>query len=181
MKRLILGLMLFAAPALAADDATLSPTATAAYLAASAATPGTFTRASGLQYRVLKPGFGRRPGGNDVVRIAYSIKLVNGTQVDATQPSLPAAMSMSNVVIAGLAEALNLMHVGDRWQLVIPASLGFGINPSANGAIPGNQTLVMDVTLVSTDTPRPGEAPPENPFSTWSNGREMGTSFTYRP
>lgn len=181
MKKLVLALLLLAAPAMAAEDATLSASANAAYLAANAAKPGTYTRPSGLQYRVVKSGVGRRPGGNDVVRIAFQLKLINGTAVDATQSNLPAAMSMANVGIGGLAEALSLMHVGDRWQLAIPAPLAFGVKPSANGLVPASQTLLMDVTLISTDTPQPGEALPENPFSTWSNGREMGGAITIRP
>src|SRR5471030_156357 len=110
------------APALAADDA-LSPAANAAFLAASAKKPGTIIRPSGLQYRVLRSGTGKRPGANDVIRLGYAIRLINGAVVDSTTPVLPATLAMSSVAMAGLAEALSLMHAGDRWQLVIPANL----------------------------------------------------------
>ncbi len=163
-----------------AEDA-LGPAANAAFLAANAARPGTVTRPSGLQYRALKNGFGKRPGTNDIVHLFYSMKLIDGRVVDATSPTLPAAMAIGTVSIRGLSEALQLMHEGDRWQLVMPAALGFGVHEAAGGTVPGNQTLVMDVTLVSTAAPRPGEALPDNPLSYWTNGREMGGSITIRP
>lgn len=180
MKKLLLALSLLLMPAHAADQ-SLGAAANAAYLAANAAKAGTVTRPSGLQYRVLKPGFGARPGGNDIVRIAYSIRLINGTLVDSTPPSLPSALAMGTVGLAGLSEALSLMHVGERWQLVIPAALAFGVKGAPAGNVPGGQTLLMDLTLLSAAPPRPGEAVPENPFSYWSNGREMGGAFTIHP
>jgi FKBP-type peptidyl-prolyl cis-trans isomerase FklB len=165
---------------LAAEDG-LSPAANAAYLSANAAKPGTITRPSGLQYRVLRSGTGKRPGGSDLVRVAYGIRLINGTLVDSTNPVLPATLAMSGVGLAGLAEALNLMHVGDRWQLVIPANLAFGGKGAQGGAIAPDQTLLMDVTLISAAPPQPGQSVAESPFSVWSNGRENGAAFTIRP
>ena len=181
MRRfLLLGLLAcLCTPVFGADDA-LSPAANAAFLAANAKKPGTITRPSGLQYRVVRSGTGKRPGGNDVARVAYAIRLINGTQVDSTTPVLPASVLVSTVSLAGLAEALPLMHEGERWQLVIPANLAFGEKGAMNGAIGPNQTLVMDVTLVATAPPQPGQAVTQSPFSLWGNGRESGASFTLR-
>ena len=168
------------AGAWAADD-PLSAPANAAFLAASARQPGTLTRPSGLQYRVLRSGTGRRPGGNDVIRLAYGIRLINGILADSTTPVLPATLAMSSVGMAGLAEALALMHVGDRWQLTIPAHLAFGGRGAMNGAIPPGQTLLLDVSLISAAAPQAGQTVSENPFSVWGNGRENGAAFTIRP
>ena len=164
----------------AAEDA-LGPAANAAFLAANAGKPGTIARPSGLHYRVVRSGTGKRPASNDVVRLTYGIRLINGTLVDSTTPVLPATLVMNSVSLAGLAEALSLMHAGDRWQLVIPANLAFGGRGAMNGTIPPNQTLVMDVSLVSVAPPQPGQAMSENPFSVWSNGRESGAALTIRP
>lgn len=166
------------APVLAAEDA-LSPAAS--FLAANARKPGTITRPSGLQYRILRSGTGKRPGGNDVVRIVYVMRLINGTVVDSTTPVLPAALALNTVSLAGLAEALALMHEGDRWQLAIPANLAFGPKGAMNGAIAPDQALVMDVTLVSAAPPQPGQTVTQSPFSLWGNGRETGAAFTIRP
>jgi FKBP-type peptidyl-prolyl cis-trans isomerase len=183
MKRrsVLLGLAtLLAAPAFAADDA-LGAVANTAFLAANARKPGIIVRPSGLQYRIQRSGTGKRPGGGDVVRLSYAIRLINGTLVDSTTPVLPAALAMSSLAMAGLAEALSLMHEGDRWQLVIPANLAFGDKGAMNGAIPPSQTLVMDLTLVSAAPPERGQSVSESPFSVWSNGRENGAAFTIRP
>jgi FKBP-type peptidyl-prolyl cis-trans isomerase len=164
----------------AADD-PLGASANAAFLAANAKKPGTIIRPSGLQYRVLRSGTGKRPGANDVIRLVYAIRLVNGALVDSTTPVLPATLVMSSVAMAGLAEALSLMHAGDRWQLAIPANLAFGDKGAMNGAIPPGQSLLVDVTLVSAAPPEPGQTVTENPFSVWGNGRENGAAFTIRP
>ena len=124
---------------------------------------------------------GKRPGGNDVIRVAYVVKLINGTLVDSTPQVLPATMAMSSVGLAGLAEALSLMHVGDRWQLAIPSNLAFGGKGAINVAVPPHQTVLMDVTLVSAAPPQPGQTVSESPFSVWSNGRENGAALTIRP
>jgi FKBP-type peptidyl-prolyl cis-trans isomerase len=184
IRHAVLFLLLAAAPAIApawADDAALSLGANTAFLAANRAKPGTITRPSGLQYRVLKTGFGRRPGGGDVVRVSFRATLIDGRVVDSTPPSLPATMAMSGVGLRGLAEALALMHEGDRWLVTIPSALAFGVKEAGGGAVPPNQTLIFDLTLISTTTPQPGEALPENPLSAWSNGREMGGTLTIRP
>ena len=172
--------MVLAPGAIAAED-PIGPAANTAFLTANAAKPGTITRPSGLQYRILRSGTGKRPAGNDVVRLAYNIRLINGTLVDSTTPVLPATLAMNSVSLAGLAEALSLMHAGDRWQLVIPANLAFGGRGAMNGAIGPNQTLLMDVTLVSVAPPQPGQTVSESPFSVWGNGRENGAALTIRP
>jgi FKBP-type peptidyl-prolyl cis-trans isomerase FklB len=165
--------------AFAAED-PLGPAATSAFLAANAKKPGTITRLSGLQYRVMRSGTGKRPSTNDVVRVGYAMRLINGTLVDSTTPVLPAALAMSSVSLGGLAEALALMHEGDRWQLAIPANLAFGPKEAMGGAIPPHQALLMDVTLVSAASPQPGQSIPQSPFALWGNGRESGASFILR-
>lgn len=174
-------LLLFAAPVARAADNSLSPAANAAWLAANAAKPGTTSRPSGLEYRVLRSGTGKRPGGDDLLRVSYTVRMINGAQVDATNPALPQTISQATIGMAGLAEALSLMHVGDRWQIALPANLALGSKGAANGAVPPNQTLLFDLTLISAAPPAPGQAAADNPFSVWSNGRENGASFTIRP
>ena len=171
-------LLALCVPVSAAED--LQGAAASAFLAANAKKSGTITRPSGLQYRVLRSGTGKRPGGNDVARVAYAIRLIDGTLVDSTTPALPATLAVNTISLAGLAEALPLMHEGDRWQLAIPPNLAFGPKGAMNGAVGPNQTLVMDVTLVSTAPPQAGQTMTQSPFSVWSNGRENGAAFTLR-
>lgn len=161
--------------------ATLSPAANAAWLAANAKKPGTILRPSGVQYRVLRSGFGRRPGGNDMVRMDFRVRLIDGKLVDGSAPGFPAAVAIPTVSMAGLAEVLSLMREGDRWQAAIPANLALGAAGGGNGAIPPDQTLLFEITLVSVAAPRPGEAVPQNPFSLWGDGYTSGARVTIRP
>ncbi|MBV8976563.1 MAG: FKBP-type peptidyl-prolyl cis-trans isomerase [Alphaproteobacteria bacterium] len=153
----LLGLfaLLAASPALAAANA-LSVEANAAFLAANARKAGVIVRPSGLQYRIIHNGFGKRPGPLDTVTVYYTGSLINGTVFDGTEPGLPAQLKLSDV-IPGWTEALTLMREGDQWQIVIPANLAYGARGAGAGAIPPNQALVFDLTLV---TVTPYKEPP---------------------
>ena len=136
-----------AAPAFAA---ALTAEAGQQFLAANAAKPGVIVRPDGLQYRVLRGGFGKRPGPHDTVQVQYSASLVDGVVFDGSSPGLPQDLVVGNV-IRGLNEALQLMHEGDRWQIVLPPSLAFGTK-GAGSLVPPDQVVVFDVTLVSAAT-----------------------------
>jgi FKBP-type peptidyl-prolyl cis-trans isomerase FkpA len=142
-------LFLLALPAtVKASDDTLSPAANLSFLASNAARPGVVSRPDGLQYRILASGFGKRPGPADTIQISFSGKLIDGKIFDGTSPGLPVTLAV-NALIRGLNEGVQLMHEGDRWQLVVPANLGFGTNGAANGVVPPNQVLIFDIALVS--------------------------------
>ncbi|HSC18687.1 MAG TPA: FKBP-type peptidyl-prolyl cis-trans isomerase [Rhizomicrobium sp.] len=132
-------------------DAALSQQANAAFLAANAKKPGVVVEPSGLQHRAIHTGFGKRPKATDLVTVNYRGSLLNGKVFDATEPGLPAQFTV-NKLIPGWTEALQLMREGDEWQLVIPASLAYG-GRGAGDAIPPNQTLVFDLTLISVAPP----------------------------
>ena len=108
----------------------------------------TITTASGLQYRVLTEGSGTEsPGSSSVVTVHYSGKLMDGTIFDSSyQRNQPASFPV-NGVIRGWTEALQLMHVGDKWELTIPADLGYGSRGAGN-AIPPDATLIFEVELL---------------------------------
>lgn len=141
-------------PALAADN-SLSLEANQAFLAANGSKPGVVTRPSGLQYRIIHNGFGKSPGATDSVDAYYTGSLINGTVFDKTEPGMPANFVV-NKLIPGWTEALEIMREGDHWQLVIPASLGYGTR-GAGGVIPPNQTLVFDLELVKVIPAPPKE------------------------
>ncbi|MES2291890.1 MAG: FKBP-type peptidyl-prolyl cis-trans isomerase [Pseudomonadota bacterium] len=145
-----------AAAAPAAPNPALSAQANAAYLAANAAKKGVIVKPDGLQIRIVQSGFGKRPAAADSVEVYYTGALINGQVFDGTSPGLPATFKV-NQVIPGWTEALQLMREGDHWQLVIPSNLGYGPR-GAGSAIPPDQVLVFDMTLVSsTPAPRRGE------------------------
>lgn len=117
------------------------------FLAANKAKPGVVTLESGLQYRVITEGTGEKPTADDKVTVHYRGTLTDGKEFDSSyKRNAPATFPVKGV-IAGWTEALQLMKKGAKWELVIPAKLGYG----ANGAppnIPGNATLVFEVELM---------------------------------
>jgi FKBP-type peptidyl-prolyl cis-trans isomerase FklB len=132
-----------------AADPPPSAEANQAFLADNAKKPGVTVLPSGLQFRVLKSGVGKRVSPSDTVQLSYSGRLINGTLFDGTSPGLPVTVPVSNI-IRGLGEALLRMHEGDRWQLVVPPNLAYGDKGSTNGTVPPGQALVFDVTLLAT-------------------------------
>ncbi|HVV64200.1 MAG TPA: FKBP-type peptidyl-prolyl cis-trans isomerase, partial [Rhizomicrobium sp.] len=115
--------------------------------------PGVIGRPSGLMYKIIHNGFGKRPGPNDLVTVYYTGSLINGTVFDGTETNLPAQFK-TIALIPGWTEALEMMREGDQWHLVIPSNLAYGARGAGDGAIPPNQTLVFDVTLVTVTTPK---------------------------
>jgi FKBP-type peptidyl-prolyl cis-trans isomerase len=140
----------------AADD-PLSIEANLKYLEDNKKKKGVIVRPSGLQFRILQNGYGKRPQSTDTVKVYYTGTLINHVVFDGTSPGLPASLKL-NSVIPGWIEALQLMREGDRWLLVIPPNLGYGVRGAGDGAIPPNQTLIFDIKLVeTTPAPRRGE------------------------
>jgi len=148
-----------------AADSALSSAANAAYLHDKAQKPGVTVRPSGLQYSVLKNGFGKRPLQTDTVTVNYTGMLINGKVFDGTEPLTPAQFTV-NKLIPGWTEALSLMREGDKWHLVIPSDLAYGARGAGDGLIPPNQTLVFDMELLSTAPAKkgpPGSDPDDDP------------------
>jgi FKBP-type peptidyl-prolyl cis-trans isomerase FklB len=119
-----------------------------AFMAQNKTRPGVVTLPSGLQYRVLRAGNGPSPKGSDTVAVNYKGSLLNGTEFDSSYKRGTPATFRVDGVIPGWTEALQLMKVGDKWELVIPSSLAYG--PSGAGGLIGpNATLVFEVELLS--------------------------------
>lgn len=143
-------------PAWAVDDA-LSLAANQKYLADNARRKGVIVRPSGLQFRIIQNGYGKRPTSTDTVTVYYTGTLINHVVFDGTSPGLPASFKV-NQVIPGWIEALTLMREGDHWLVTIPANLGYGSRGMGDGAIPPDQTLVFDLKLIKTEpAPRKGD------------------------
>jgi FKBP-type peptidyl-prolyl cis-trans isomerase FklB len=121
-----------------------------AYLVANAKKEGVKTTASGLQYKVLKSGNGPSPAATDTVKVNYEGSLIDGTVFDSSIKRGEPASFPVNRVIPGWTEALQLMKVGDKWQLFIPAKLAYG-ERSPSPSIPPNSTLIFDVELLSIE------------------------------
>jgi FKBP-type peptidyl-prolyl cis-trans isomerase FklB len=118
-----------------------------AFLADNKKQKGVVVLPSGLQYKVIKEGKGAKPKATDTVSVHYRGTLTDGTEFDSSIKRGEPAEFPVNQVIKGWTEALQLMPVGSKWQLVIPSDLAYG--PQGAGAEIGpNSTLVFDVELL---------------------------------
>ena len=102
---------------------------------------------SGLQYKILKEGYGGFPSINDEVKCHYHGTLLNGTVFDSSVERRQPAVFPVNGVIQGWVEALQMMPVGAKWRLFIPSDLAYG-DQGAGGLIGPNATLIFEVELL---------------------------------
>ncbi len=117
------------------------------YLENNKALEGVVTLKSGLQYKVLTAGTGPKPTPADVVSVHYRGSFINGTIFDSSYERGKPQVFPLNRVIPGWSEALQLMHVGDKWQIVIPHYLAYGEAGFGNEIGP-NTTLVFEMELL---------------------------------
>lgn len=108
---------------------------------------GVTTTASGLQYQIVKEGTGPKPTAADKVKTHYTGRLIDGTVFDSSvERGEPIEFPVTGV-IPGWVEALQLMPVGSKWKLFIPANLAYG-ERGAGPQIGPNATLVFDIELL---------------------------------
>ena len=124
------------------------------FLAENKKKEGVKTTASGLQYKVLKEGTGPTPKETDTVVTNYRGTLLDGTEFDSSYKRNEPASFPVNRVIKGWTEALQLMKVGSKYQLFIPAGLAYG-ERGAGRDIGPNATLIFEVELLSIKPPEP--------------------------
>jgi FKBP-type peptidyl-prolyl cis-trans isomerase FklB len=118
-----------------------------AYLAENKAKEAVTTTESGLQYEILVSGNGAKPTASDQVTVHYHGMLTDGTVFDSSvDRGAPATFGVTQV-IKGWTEALQLMSVGDKWKLTIPANLAYG-DQGAGGMIGPGATLIFEVELL---------------------------------
>ncbi len=133
----------------------LTPESNQKFLADNGARKDVKTLPDGLQYRVITAGHGKQVASpSDVVTVTYKGWTIDGHVFDKTEHGQTASFPAGQL-IPGWVEALRMMHVGDEWQIVIPADLGYGAE-GAGADIPPNQTLVFNMQLIAV---HPAEAP----------------------
>ena len=119
-----------------------------AFLAANKGKEGVVTLPSGLEYKILTEGTGPKPTANDTVTCNYRGTLLNGKEFDSSYKRGHPETFPVGGVIKGWTEALQLMPVGSKWQLFIPADMAYG-DRGAGGDIGPGETLIFEVELLS--------------------------------
>ena len=120
------------------------------FLDQAASRQGAHKTASGLVYQESVAGTGARPKVSDRVKVHYHGTLTDGTVFDSSvERGEPLVFGMTQV-ITGWTEGLQLMKVGGKAQLVIPADLAYG-DRSPSPKIPPGSTLVFEVELLGIE------------------------------
>ena len=120
-----------------------------AFLAKNKSKAGVKSTASGLQYEVEKEGSGPKPKATDTVKVNYLGTKIDGTKFDSSYDRGQPATFPLNGVIKGWSEGLQLMPVGSKYKLFVPAELAYGEN--APGPIGPNATLIFEVELLGIE------------------------------
>lgn len=107
--------------------------------------PGVMTTASGIAYKIDRPGQGDSPTDNSEVKVSYVGRFIDGKIFD--QSKEPVTFPV-NQVIPGWTEILKLMKPGAKFEVVIPSELAYG-ERGAGSTIGPNQTLVFTIDLIA--------------------------------
>lgn len=103
-----------------------------------------------IYYKVIRQGKpdGVKPNRNSVVTVHYTGKTINGKTFDSSRSGAAPAMRLRDL-IQGWIIALQQMRVGDRWEIYLPAEMGYG--RFSQPGIPGGSTLIFDVELIAVN------------------------------
>ena len=138
-----------------AKEAAENLAAGTAFLEANKAKEGVKVLPSGLQYKIITEGTGNTPTADDKVKTHYRGTLIDGTEFDSSyKRNRPAEFPVKGV-IKGWTEALQLMKVGGKWELYIPANLAYG--ERGRPSIPANSTLIFEIELLEIVKEDPAE------------------------
>jgi FKBP-type peptidyl-prolyl cis-trans isomerase FklB len=117
-----------------------------AFLAENKTKKGVQTLPSGVQYKVIKKGSGKKPTEADTIEVNYRGTLIDGTEFDATESGHPALLKVSSL-IPGWKQAVSNMQAGSKWQIFIPPQLAYG-ERGVGMDIGPNEVLVFEVELL---------------------------------
>jgi FKBP-type peptidyl-prolyl cis-trans isomerase len=118
------------------------------FLSSNKVKAGVITLPSGLQYKIIKQGDGKKPSADDTVNCRYRATLIDGTEFENSYSTGRDAVVKLATAIPGWREALELMPAGSKWQLFVPSALAYGEKGTGKYVGP-NATLIFDLELVS--------------------------------
>lgn len=118
-----------------------------AWLAEKSAEAGVKTIDKGVCYKVIKRGNPQAasPNRSSVVTVHYTGRTINGKKFDSSRGGVAPAFRLREL-IPGWIIALQQMHVGDKWEIYIPAEQGYG--KMNQPGIPGGSTLIFEIELL---------------------------------
>ena len=117
------------------------------WLAAKSQEPGVKALAKGVYYKVLAEGdaASAQPTLRSVITAHYNGKTIDGKQFDSSRGGVPLACRLCDL-IEGWIIAMQQMHIGDKWEIYIPAEMGYG--KFSQPGIPGGSVLIFEIELL---------------------------------
>ena len=117
------------------------------FLAENKTKEGVVVLPSGLQYRILKPGDGKKPKEDDIILVHYRVTLLNGKEIESSYTKgQPESFDLENVV-PGWREGATLMQTGAKWLLFVPSKLAYGEN-GVGELLGPNTMLIFELELI---------------------------------
>lgn len=118
------------------------------WLAAKATEAGVEALDKGIYFKRIKSGKGATPNRGSVVTVHYTGKTINGKTFDSSRSGVAPAFRLREL-IPGWIIALQQMHVGDKWEVYIPAEQAYG--KISQPGIPGGSTLIFEIELLGVN------------------------------
>lgn len=117
------------------------------WLEAKSREEGVMPLPKGVFYKVIAEGRndGKHPNLRSVVTAHYTGWTIDGRKFDSSRGGTPIAFRL-NELIEGWIVAMQHMCIGDKWELYIPAEMGYG--KFSQPGIPGGSTLVFEIELL---------------------------------
>ena len=117
------------------------------WLATKAKEEGIIALSKGICYKVLSSGKcdGKHPSPRNVITAHYTGRTIDGKIFDTSRDGVPLACRLSDL-IEGWIIAMQQMCIGDKWEVYIPAEMGYG--KFSQPGIPGNSTLIFEIELI---------------------------------
>ena len=117
------------------------------WLTAKAQEEGVKPLPKGIYYKVLAEGKadGKHPTPRSIVTAHYTGRTIDGKQFDSSRGGAPLAIRLCDL-IEGWIIAMQQMCVGDKWEVYIPAEMGYG--KFSQPGIPGGSTLIFEIELL---------------------------------
>lgn len=115
-----------------------------AFMLANQTRQGVKTMPSGLQYKVIKKGEGRKPKIDDYVTFNYRAKTLDGREYDSSFKKGGPVTYRANGVLPGFTEGIQMMTPGAKWELYLPPEQAYG----RQGLI-AHQTIILEIELLS--------------------------------
>ena len=101
----------------------------------------------GIYYKVLSQGdaSSAQPTVRSIITAHYTGKTIDGQQFDSSRGGVPLACRLCDLIEGGII-VMQQMHIGDKWEIYIPAELGYG--KLSQPGIPGGSTLIFEIELL---------------------------------